>query len=347
MTRLLARFLIGLLAASVLVTPGTANGQPRTGHQLTVMSRNLYLGSDLAPALTATTPIDLLIGVATIYGRVQFTDFPARAGALAQEIATERPDLVGLQEVSKWTVTGPTPVPSLDFLAILQSELSSRGLHYAVAAVSDNADIGPLPLVAPCAGAIGACLLRFQDRDVVLVNTDTAGLVVGNPRAGNYSAQVVLSSPVGPLSFARGWASVDGTYGGQRFRFAVTHLETEDFPAVQEAQGREFLAAVKTRGAVIAVGDFNSAHDGSTTATYAAITADYFRDAWKGSSVATCCQPGLLVDPVSRLGTRIDLVLAHAVHPLSSHVVGATPFQASPPFWASDHAGVVTTLRLH
>lgn len=347
MNRLLARFLIGLLGAAVLVAPGTASAQPQAGHTLTVMTRNVYLGADLAPAITATTPTELLVGVATIYGRVLFTDFPTRAGALADEVAADRPDLIGLQEVSRWTVTGPTPAPSLDYLAILQAQLAARGLHYAVAAVSDNADIGPVPLVAPCAGAVGECLLRFQDRDVVLVNTDTAGLSVGNPRSGRYAAQEVLATPVGPLSFARGWATVDGRYGGQRFRFAVTHLETEDFPAVQEAQGREFLAVAKAPGAVIAVGDFNSASDGSTTSTYSGLTADYFRDAWRGPSVATCCQPGLLVDPVSHLGTRIDLVLAHAVHPLSSHVVGATPFQGAPPFWPSDHAGVVATLRLH
>jgi hypothetical protein len=166
MTRLLTRFLIGLLATTALVAPGTANAQPRGGHELTVMTRNGYLGADLTPAVTATTPTELLVAVATIYGRVLFTDFPTRSGAIADEIATDHPDLVGLQEVSQWTVTGPTPAPSLDFLAILQAQLAARGLHYAVAAVSHNADIGPLPLVAPCDGPVGACLLRFQDRDV-------------------------------------------------------------------------------------------------------------------------------------------------------------------------------------
>lgn len=347
MRRLLARVLIGVLATTGLVAPGTANASPADGHQLTVMTRNIYLGADLAPAMTATTPTELLVGVATIYGRVLFTDFPTRAGALADEIATAAPDLVGLEEVSHWTVTGPTAAPSLDYLAILQARLSARGLHYAVAAVSNNADIGPLPLVSPCDGPVGACTIRFQDRDVVLVNTDTSGLSVGNPRTGTYATQEVLTTPAGPLSFARGWATVDGTFGGQRFRFALTHLETEDFPAVQEAQGAEFLAAVKAPGAVIAVGDFNSASDGSTTTTYAGLTADYFRDSWQGPEVATCCQSGLLTNPVSALRTRIDLVLAHAVHPMSSYVVGATPFQAAPPLWPSDHAGVVTTLRLH
>ena len=48
--------------------------------------------------------------------------------------------------------------PSYDFLAILQAALAQRGLHYRVAVVSQNADIGPAPLVAPA--------LRLRRADV-------------------------------------------------------------------------------------------------------------------------------------------------------------------------------------
>ncbi len=50
---------------------------------------------------------------------------------------------------------------------------------------------------------------------------------------------------------------------------------------------------------------------------------------------------------MSQLRTRIDLVLTHGrVHAKSAEVVGDQPIGTSPPFWASDHAGVVATLRL-
>ena len=76
---------------------------------------------------------------------------------------------------------------------------------------------------------------------MILVNDDTPGLTWSNPQSGHYTAQEVINSPVGPLSFDRGWASIDARLKQQPFRFVTTHLETEDFPAVQQAQATEFL----------------------------------------------------------------------------------------------------------
>jgi endonuclease/exonuclease/phosphatase family metal-dependent hydrolase len=328
--------------------------QAKDKRTMVVMTQNLYLGSSLAPATDATTPEEFIIGVATIYATVLFTDYPTRAEAIADQIAAENPDLIGLQEVSLWTTIGPAP-PGFDFLAILQQALVDRGLSYSVAAVSDNANIGPVPLAYPlCAvpSPLGACLVSLQDRDVILVNDDNSDLSVFNPQSGNYVAQNVLNTPVGPLSFDRGWASVDGTFEGKKFRFVNTHLETEDSPDVQEAQGQEFLAGpAKTGGAVIAVGDFNSAADGSTTTTYADLTKSYFDDAWSDPNDPgyTCCQNGTLTNFPSALGSTIDFVFTHApVTALGAQVIGGqTPFQMAPPLWPSDHAGVVATVRIH
>ena len=157
-------------------------------------------------------------------------------------------------------------------------------------------------------------------------------------------------------SFARGWALIDGTFEGKKFRFVTTHLEVEGYRATQEAQAREFLAGpARAPGAVIATGDFNSAADPATTDeptnTYAALTKHWFDDAWAvnhGAPGLTCCQSSNLSNPVSQLSTRIDLVLLHGpVRAQEAHVVGDTPFQGVAPRWASDHAGVVATVRLH
>jgi endonuclease/exonuclease/phosphatase family metal-dependent hydrolase len=339
------------LILSVLA-PGSAIAKDK--RELDVMTRNLYLGSSLTPAITATTPAEFVVAVAEIYGTVLFTDFTTRAGAVADEIAATTPDLIGLQEVSLWQTAGPGAPPGIDFLQTLLDALSARGLDYSVAAVSTNATIGPAPLALCDVFVEGfpACAITFTDRDVILVNDATDALEINGSNSGLFDTQAVLSTPVGPLSFDRGWAYVDGTFEGKKFRFVNTHLETEDFPAVQEAQAREFLAGpAKTGGAVIAVGDFNSAADGSTTESYSILTKSYFDDAWDvnpGDPGLTCCQNGTLTNFTSELQTRIDLVLTHAAsRTLSAEVVGDTPFQAAPPFWASDHAGVVATIRIH
>jgi endonuclease/exonuclease/phosphatase family metal-dependent hydrolase len=346
-----AHVVISGAVATALVFGLVGTVAARDKRDLTVMTRNLYLGADIARVLDARTGEEFLLLVYETYSVVLLTDFPTRAAALAAEIDAADVDIVGLQEVSRWTTAGPGAPPSFDFLAILQQKLADRGLSYSVAAVSSNLSVGPVPLL--CGVPLApACLISYQDRDVILVNTGTPGLHVTSGDDGRYAAQQSVTSLVGPISFDRGWVSIDGDLDGKRFRFANTHLETGDFAAVQEAQGREFLAGPgRGEGAVIAVGDFNSASDGSTTTTYAELTKSWFTDAW-GLNPAdpglTCCQNASLSNPTSLLHSRIDLVLTHgAVRALEAHVVGAAPFQGTAPFWASDHAGVVATVRLH
>jgi endonuclease/exonuclease/phosphatase family metal-dependent hydrolase len=351
--------------------PGHSHhGRGHPGHHgkdkrdLTVMTRNLYLGSSLGPALEAKTPEEFVGAVARIYATVQYTNFPQRAEAIADEIQDEEPDLVGLQEVTKWTTAGLNPPLGYDFLAILEGKLEARGLDYSVASIAHNANIGPAPLVSetcPVVSGQFTCSVQLEDRDVILVNDDTPGLTWSNPQSGHYTAQQVIESPVGPLSFDRGWASVDARLKGLPFRFVDTHLETEESPIVQQEQAAEFLAGPGKGGTIVATGDFNSAADGSTTTSYAQLTAPgEFRDAWDESQLGpgwSCCQesntpplaPGALNNPVSTLRTRIDLILSRGAARSSgdeAELVGDTPFQAEPPFWPSDHAGVVSVLHL-
>lgn len=364
--------LAGLSPVAATAAPVEArSGEARPGRPaLRVMTQNLYLGSSLTPALTATTPEEFVGAVATIYGTAVATDFPTRARAVADTIAARRPDLIGLQEVTRWIaqpLTADAAPPSYDFLAILQRELRERGARYRVASVSENADIGPAPLVAPAFGCSApgspqwspSCLVTLQDRDVILERVTTPRLRITRAASGRYRAQEELAPPGGePVSFARGWTYVDGTHHGVPFRFLNTHLEVEDFAATQEAQARELLRGpARARGIVIAVGDFNSAADPATTdrptRTYDTLTRWRFDDAWsvnQGRPGLTCCQSSALTNLDSRLRTRIDLVLTHGrVRVGSARVVGARPFTTTGPgpYWASDHAGVVARLRLY
>lgn len=362
--------LFAVLGLALLAPPGGAHAVPE--RDLTFMSYNLYLGSSLDPALAVATlppaqqPAAFVGAVAQIYGTAVFTDFPTRAGAIADIIEAEEPDVIGLQEVTNWIARATAPgstanPPSYDFLEILMGELASRGLDYEVAGVSDNANIGPAPLVSPGFGCVAVvpapdCVVTLQDRDVILVNDATPALHWGNAQSGTFEAQQSIPLPGGlEASFGRGWVTIDAKYRGRRFHVANTHLEVSGFPEVQEAQAREFLAGpAEGPGADVLLGDFNSAADGTTTDSYDLLTTR-FRDAWavnSGDPGHTSGQNQTLTNPTSTLRQRIDLVLVHgAVSAIEAHVVGDEPFRSQTPqqprpIWPSDHAGVVATLRL-
>ena len=109
---------------------------------------------------------------------------------------------------------------------------------------------------------------------MILVNDDTPGLSWGNPQSGRYATQQTIESPVGPLSFDRGWKlRIDARLKGQPFRFVDTHLETEESPLVQQTQAAEFLAGPGKGGTIVVTGDFVPAADCSTTTSYAQLTA--------------------------------------------------------------------------
>ena len=364
MTRKLRTLAAGAAAAGLLTAllPAALPAQAAPGDpaRLTVMSQNLYLGSSLDPAVEAKGASEFLAAVATIYGTAIVTDFPTRAQTIAKAIADERPDLIGLQEVTKWTAVrtdGGPDLPSYDFLTILMDALKAEGLNYSVAGAVDNASISA-PLVNPefeCGGAFPVfdCNVTLLDRDAILVNADS-GITVkrGSLKKGRFKSQASLETPLGPQSFERGWLYVDLRYKGRNFRFANTHLEVESYASVQQKQAREFIQALKRNrpGPIIAVGDFNSAADGSTTRSYS-ILVDYFADMWderRDGEGLTCCQQAVLQNPESDYQTRIDLILGKGkVRSTGARVLplGIDGAEA-PPLWGSDHGGVVAQLRL-
>lgn len=345
------RLSIAALLAVLIAMPGVTEAKDK--RDLVVMTQNLYLGSSLDPATQATDATEFLIGVATIHATAQFTNFASRAAVIADTIAEKQPDLIGLQEVSKWISVDQGTPQVQDYLAILLDALAMRGLSYSVAAVSINADLGPIPLIAPCSGEFGTCYVWFQDRDVILANNKQSALEIMQAQTGRYDTQEIYETPVGPISLNRGWAYVEGTFHGKKFRFVNTHLEEESYPQIQEAQAMELLSGpAKGGGAVIAVGDYNSAADGSNTQSYALLTKAYFEDAWDingGVPGYTCCQNETLTNDPSELYERIDYILTHAASRVrDAELINDLPYLVDPPLvWSSDHAGVVSTIRLH
>jgi hypothetical protein len=341
---------------------GTADMRGATGP--TVLTRNLYLGADLNPLIQAASPLEIPVIAAAIWGRIQATDFPARAGALADEIADEAPHLVGLQEAVLYQIQSPgdaafggqTPATTVvyDFVQLLLDSLESRGLRYDVV----SQQTGTVVEVPVFTGAqpIPFDDVRFTDREVILARSDVQTM---NPDGGVFAARIDV--PIGgaggpPLSQRRGWASIDAIVFDHAFRFISTHLEVQAVEPVQTLQAAELIGvANESLLPVVMLGDFNSAADGTQTPAYAMIVGAGFEDVWnRGEPGYTCCHDEDLLNTAPDLDQRIDIVFLRGFRSSSMGSIGGrvrlvgdkARDRLSSGLWPSDHAGVVASLRL-
>jgi|SRR5216684_8942764 len=123
------------------------------------------------------------------------------------------------------------------------------------------------------------------------------------------------------------------------------------FLAIQVAQANELLQGPgNTDLPLVFVGDLNSNADGSSTPTYGNLIAAGFADVWNiagSGSGFTCCQADDLLNPISSLSSRIDLVLFRGdFDVIDVDIVGEDPDDRTPSgLWPSDHAGVMATLQ--
>jgi endonuclease/exonuclease/phosphatase family metal-dependent hydrolase len=348
--------------ASLVLVPGVAlpagAEQPR---EVTVMTRNLYLGANLDPAIGARNVDELLAATAHIFSVAHRTDFPERAKALAREVADADPALVGLQEAAVW-YTGPLndPAPATtveyDFVATLLHELAALGARYELVRAQPEADIE-----AP-AGAPYFSDVRLLQQDAVLVRTGPGHKVaLSDPWSANFSAELTITAGTG-LQFAvhRGWVAVDVTVKNQSFRFVNTHLEAFH-PLIRLQQAQELLApdgpVGSAPGPVVLVGDLNSGPDLPVPANrlaFQALLAAGLVDTW---AVAHPGDPGftagyseLLTDPAGAgaLEHRVDHVLVTSdIGVVGSRLYGTDPAaRTASGMWPSDHAGVAATLAL-
>ncbi len=351
------RAVVALLATTVVVgvmglRPAWADPPPVAQRQLTVASYNLYLGADLTRLFSATTPAELVQRAGQIYANVVKTDFPARAEAIAELLAANPPEVVGLQEVALWE-TGPIGgqlTPSYDFLQLLLDALARHGLAYRPAAVNANfSSGGPIPIDATTAA-------RFSDRDVILARADLPAALVGvsSPESHNFAARLVIPTGIPGLSFSvpRGWSAVDVKVRGKTVRFVNTHLEAFSAP-VRNAQATELATALAhSPRPVVLAGDLNSRPD-DTLGAYGTFGGAGYADAWTVAQGPdggfTSGQSELLDNVPSLLDHRIDYVLYQpgTVEALHAEVIGdELGDRTLSGLWPSDHAGVVATLHL-
>lgn len=335
-------------------------GSAESSGQLTVMTQNVYVGTDVDRILMAS-PDSIPIVAAELFQMLQGTNFPERAEALAREIKKVKPHLIGLQEISEIRIEIPgdyfvnyqADADSMiyDYLDLMMQALQDHNLDYKVAGIIRNADV-EVPMLAGISeeGPIFADI-RLTDFDVILARKD---VIVSNLLAKNYDYGIDL--PELGISIPRGYVSIDAEVRGKTFRFVNTHLEdpanNPDLLELQWAQAYELTAVLSQENKpVIVVGDFNSAApDGPT---YNFMLSEGYQDAWAfNRKVAE--EPGFtfghapdLRNPASEFYERIDYVFLRnggqtIKGPVVAHVVGDKARDRTVNgLWPSDHGGVV------
>ena len=350
-----------LLALSALATacsddnPVGPSAEPMSRNETTgpivAMTRNMYIGADVDRVIAALSGLsgeDPQVALAAVLQEFVVTDLPTRLGALAEEIARERPHVVGLQEVSTLSVNLPPefgfPPLQANFLDGLIQALALRGLSYHT--VSNlNFQFSLL------GGGIG-----LVDRDVMLVNSS---LTLIDQASGTFSCPPLCIPVSGLGTLTRGWVRATTRIGSRMVTFVSTHPESGDLPqiaALRAGQMQELAATLASRtGPVVLLGDLN---DTPGSAMHQVLTGAGFVDVWQsiGSGVGnTCCHATHLQS--GAFTKRIDYVMVRGGYLIGNgsvvsgaqvKLIGeAASERVQGPYgliWPSDHGGLVVSL---
>jgi endonuclease/exonuclease/phosphatase family metal-dependent hydrolase len=381
--RLALSLLVAALACLAFVGFAAAKpAEPKSkGTEISVMTRNLYLGADLGPAISSTSRSAFFEANGEILRSVDASNFPVRAKGLAKEILEKEPDLVGLQEVALWRTGEPTVGPAqtgvpvattvkYDFLRLLLAQLNKGKTMYRAITVNPEfdfeapADYNGQPHDGPGGGGPGILENteingRLTMRDVILARVN-AGVTTSNPQSGHFSHLLVESIAGTKVTIVRGWTSVDATVRGSRkFRFLDTHLESFDneaeYPSIRAQQAAELVAPggpATGRLPVILVGDLNS--DTKTEVkpgdgqAYQAITRAGFRERSTSKPLGCCIEgtPDLRGGSAKDFNHKVDHILTNdpkQIKLISSAVTGRSKANG---YWDSDHAGLFSSLSI-
>jgi len=321
---------MGAIAMALLALPAGAQAQAKTVNAK-VMTRNLYLGADLNPAIQAASTNDFIDANGQIVRDVDTNNFPVRAKGLAQEILQKKPDLVGLQEVSLWRYGpvndaapftcngGPDDNPPFgcdftastvryDYLKDLMQQLNKNNLLYKVVKSQQEFDFeaptdyngvpgdGDSP-----ANQNGEENDRLTMRDVILKRLNS-GVVTTNVKAGHFDT---LYEPkvagVVTVHVLRGWAQADVTVrGSHKFRFVNTHLEAFGDPTIRRDQARELVRSggpAASELPVVLLGDLNSDDNtvqGGDRLAYKVLSDHGFRERSTDTPLGCCLKSDII-----------------------------------------------------
>jgi endonuclease/exonuclease/phosphatase family metal-dependent hydrolase len=370
------------IALACLAFAGLAKAKPAKpkGTTVNVMTRNLYLGADLGPAIQSTSTAGFIEANGEIFRALEASNFPVRAKGLAKEILEKEPDLVGLQEAALWRTTAPSLGPvfsgkpeattvKYDFLKLLLAQLNKGKTLYRAVVVQNefdfeapaNANGIPQDGPKPYPGLLENAEIngRLTMRDAILARVG-AGVKTSNAKSGNFSKLLVVKvAGSKEIAITRGWTSVDAKVrGSKKFHFVDTHLESFDneaeYPSIRAQQAAELVAPGGPAASslpVILVGDLNS--DTKTEVkpgdgqAYQVLTKAGFRERSTSKPLGCCIEgtPDLKGGSAKDFNHKVDHILTNApkqIKLISSAVTGRSKANG---YWDSDHAGLFSSLN--
>ncbi len=366
----LAAVLALVLAPAAAGAHGKAKGHDHfhgRGKAFDTMTRNVYLGADLLPAIAAPNLGAFVAANGKVLREVTHNDFPVRAKGLADEILEQKPDLVGLQEVALWRTApvnfevlskGPSATTvRYDYLQELLAQLNEGKPQYEVV-ISENEFDFEAPADEdgnPATGPLGADVNgRLTMRDVILARRG-AGVVTWNTQAAHF--ETLFSAPIlgGAVPVVRGWTATDAKVRGSHpFRFVNTHLEAFE-PVTRLAQAKELVAPggpATSNLPVVLVGDLNSDDDTVSfpdTLAYDALLAAGMVERSTDEPLSCCLDSSLLGEgdggSEADFDHQVDHIMTRDPEEVRFRYGAVTGLSPVNGFWDSDHAGLFSALR--
>ena len=224
----------GLICAvlAAIIAPITAQAAQPT---FTVMSRNIYLGADVGVALELIP--DMPAAAQFLWDQVNKNDFSKRSIALAAEIKSYKPDVIGIQEATIWYCKKNAWSKKTEVFNFTDQLLEALGGDYVIAskdgtsAFNPGYSINPIPFLTMVKDPMrfqkifgqdkAAC--GFQIGDALAIKKELAGQVI---KVGNTEYEDSYSIVPTLMTIYRGYTWADIKIEDVPVRFISTHLES-------------------------------------------------------------------------------------------------------------------------
>jgi endonuclease/exonuclease/phosphatase family metal-dependent hydrolase len=268
----LSKVVLAFLFATTFLPTAPANSEEP--YRITVMSRNLYLGSDVGVALDKIP--NFPAAAQFMWDQMKQTNFSARAPKLAKEAVQDRPEVIGIQEATIWYCKKDLFSESVEVFNFLDEFIAATkqtGVGYSLASANGVAALNPGYSIAAVpyltkvtdeslfTSLFGqkSASCGFTIGDALLVRDDVKNQII---QVGNSEYEASYSIVPTIMTIYRGYTWVDFKVRDSVVRLITTHLESiwdENKVPNSALQAQQLVADLKdAKMPVIIMGDFNA-----------------------------------------------------------------------------------------